>query len=311
MQRRTLYGAGLVATGVLLAGTQFVQGLQQLGGFEGTDRVLVFAFETVPFVLVALSLSFVGYWLTTQAQFEPDLPRILAWGAGSTLLFASVGALFVFSQQVTGTTFQQAQYIAMNQITVGAVVGVLVGLYDARSRLRQRELQAERDRVETFAQKAADVNNYGRELNRSSSLAEVSSLCIQGLGTFLDVTEMAFVVTDGEEYEFVDNTVLDTPEEALSGIIDGALDQEPASVVAESSPDGVDRGEQVVSILITAREESSVVLLAFSDEPGLGEEDVQLIEMLVAHAATAVERIYERRVSVGGDPSGASESVTD
>jgi len=312
MQRRTLYGGGLVATGLLLAGTQFVQGLQQIGGFEGTDRLLVFSFETVPFLLVALALAFVGYWLTTQQQFEPDLPRILAWGAGSTLLFASVGALFVFSQQVTGSTFQQAQYIAMNQVTVGAVVGVLVGLYDARSRLRQRELQAERDRVETFAQKAADVNNYGRELNRSTSLAEVSSLCIQGLQTFLEVTEMAFVVTDGEEHEFVDNTVLDTPEEALGGVVDGTLDQEPGAVVTESTPDGVDRGERVIRILITSHEDSSVVLLAFSDGPALGEEDVQLIEMLVAHAATAVDRIHERRVSVaGGDASGPSESVTD
>ena len=72
MQRRTLYGGGLVATGLLLAGTQFVQGLQQIGGFEGTDRLLVFSFETVPFLLVALALAFVGYWLTTQQQFEPD-----------------------------------------------------------------------------------------------------------------------------------------------------------------------------------------------------------------------------------------------
>jgi hypothetical protein len=304
MERRTLYGGGLLAAGVLLAGAQLSQGIQQLGGFEGTDRVLVFTFETAPFLLISAALAFVGYWLTTRDQYEPELPRILAWGVGSTLLFASVAALLLFSQEVTQNTLEQGPYIAMNQITVGAVVGVLVGIYDARSRLRQRELERERDRVEAFAQKAADVNNYGREVNRSSSLDEVSSLCIESLQAFLGLSEIAVVVTDGEESQFVDNTVVGTQRDVVADLAIDALGQEQATVVVrESTPVGDEKGD-VISILVTGHDESSVVLLAFTGgRTEFAQEDIQLLEMLVSHAATAIDRIHDRRVSAPEGPS--------
>jgi hypothetical protein len=304
MERRTLYGGGLFIAGLLLAGTQFVQGIQQVGEFSGTDRVLVFTFETVPFVLVGAALAFVGYWLTSQEEYEPDLPRILAWGVGSTVLFASVAALLLFSQQVTLDTLEQAQYIAMNQITVGAAVGTIVGLYDARSRQRQRDLEAERDRVEAFAKKAADVNNYGREINRSDSLDEVSSLCIQAFQALLGITEIAFVVSEDDEFEFVDNTVVNTDEETLITLAAEALDQEPSSVVIEDAPDPVaDKGD-LFSILVTDNDDSAVLMLAFDGSTTTqGDEDLQLFEMLIAHAATATDRIYDRRVSAANNAS--------
>jgi hypothetical protein len=304
MERRTLYGGGLSFTGLLLAGTQFVQGIQQVGEFSGTDRILVFTFETVPFVLVGAALAFVGYWLATKEQYEPDLHRILAWGVGSTLLFASVAALLLFSQQVTLDTLEQAQYIVINQVTVGAAVGTIVGLYDARSRQRQRDLQAERDRVEAFAEKAADVNNYGREINRSNSLDEVSSLCIQAFQALLDITEIAFVVSDGEEVEFVDNTIVNTDEDTLTTLADDALDQEPSSVVIEDAPDPVADKGNLFSILVTDHEDSAVLVLAFAGSTvDHADEDLQLFEMLIAHAATALDRIYDRRVSAADNVS--------
>lgn len=300
MQRRTLYGGGLAAAGLLLSGMQLVQGFQQLAGFEGTDRALVYVFQTAPFVLIGLTLAFVGYRLTRQPEYERELPRIVAWGVGSTLLFASVAALILFSQQVTLNTLEGGQYVAVNQITVGAVVGVLVGLYDARGRRRQRELQAERDRVETFAGKAADVNNYGRALNRSETLDEVGSLCIQAVQSFLGLTELAVVVTDREDTEFLGNTVVNAPEETLFELAEASLDQEPTVVaIDESQSPSVDGGRPVVSTLVTAHADSSIVLLALAEEGTTFErEDVQLLEMLVAHAATAINRIHERQRSV-------------
>ena len=310
MQQRTLYGGSLGAAGLLLAGIQLLQGIQQVEGFDGGDRAIVYAFETVPFVLIGLALAFVGYWLTTQPAYEPDLPRIVAWGVGSMLLFASVAALILFSQQVTTNSLKGGEYVAMKQITVGAVVGVLVGLYDARSRQGQRELAAERDRVEQFAQKAADVNNYGRELNRSDSLDEVSSLCIQGIQAFLDVTGVAIVATDADDHEFLDNTVVSAADETLFELANDALDQEPASAVTvEDPPDALDAPTDLLSMLVTTHDDSSIVLLAFVDESNALEiEDVQLLEMLVAHAATAVDRIYDRRLAPAeGEPRRSRE----
>lgn len=299
MTRRLRYGAGIAAVGVVLSVVQLVQGFQQLEGFTGSTRLLVFAFETVPFVLIGLSLVFVGYWLTRQETYEEDLERIVAWGVGSVLLFASVAALLLFSQEVTlrGETLAQAPYVAVDQITVGAVVGVLVGLYDAQSRARKRELEHERDRVEQFAQKAADINNYGRELNRSSTVDEVSALCIQAVQAFLGVTEMAFVVTDDEESRLVDNTVGNCPETTLVSLARDARDQEQATVVRhESPPEELPDGVEVISILVSEHDDTSAVLLALTDESrAFKREDVQLLEMLVAHAATALEGISRQR----------------
>lgn len=301
MERRDVFGGGIAIAGLLLTGLQLVQGLQQLEGFEGANRVVVFTFETLPFVLIGLALAYLGYWLSRQPDYEQDLPRIVAWGVGSTLLFASVGALILFSQQVKPAVdiLGQAQYVVINQITVGAVVGVLVGLYDARSRARERALEAERDRVELFAKKAADVNNYGRELNRSDSIDEVSSLCIQSLQAFLDLTELAFVITDDEEAELVDNTVVNVSDDALAELARQSLYQEPATLVThdELPPELAERGDSAISLLVTGHADSSVVLLALTDDDSaFGETDIQLLEMLVAHAATALDRIYDSKL---------------
>lgn len=296
MARRHVYGVGIALAGLVLAGVQLAQGLQQLDGFVGGTRWIVFTFETAPFVLVGLTLTFVGYWVSTRPVYEVDLPRIAAWGVGSTLLFASVAALIVFSQQVKPTIdiLDQASYIAMNHVTVGAVVGVLLGLYDARSRVRQRQLQSERDRVELFAKKAMDINTYGRELNRSESIDAVSALCIEAVQGLLGVSETAFVIVDDVDYTVVDDTVVTTPEGALADLARQSRGQEPTTVVShETLPDAVQtRASAAASVLVTDLEDSSVVLLALTDDATFDEEAVQLLELLLTHAATALDHIH-------------------
>jgi hypothetical protein len=315
MERRHRYGGGIVAVGVVLAVIQFVQGIQQIADFEGQEQYIVFTFETLPFVLIGLSLVAVGYWLLGREAFEPDLPRIAAWGVGSVVLFASVGSLLLFSMVVTlgldpvaTDPLDQAPFLAMNMITIGAVVGVLVGLYDAESRHRQRELEAERDRVEQFAQKAADINNYGRELNRSETVDEISSLCIQALQAFLGLTELAFVVIDEESATLVDNTIVGVEEGTLVDLANDVREQEPATV-ERSAPTRAavaERTDEVIGAHVTEDDDSAVVLLAFRNGDGqLNEEDIQLLEMLIAHVATALQR------ATGPDPNAPASSFAE
>jgi len=302
MNRRHVYGGVIVLSGLVLTLVQLVQGVQQLGGFAGQTRTLVFAFETVPFVLIGLTLAFLGYWLIVDPTYEADLPRIGAWGLGGALLFASVGALLIFSQQVNPTLdiLDQAPYIAMNLITVGAVVGVLVGLYDAQSRAHLRDLQTERDRTELFARKAMDINTYGRELNRRDTVNGVSALCIQAIQGFLGLSETAFVLVDDSEAEIIDSTVVDAPDEALVELAQQARDQDPSTVVAhEALPKALkQRSDGAVAVLVTDHDDTSVVLLALTDEPAaFDEEDVQLLELLLAHAGTALDHIYHEQAT--------------
>jgi len=296
MERRHSYGVGIGVTGLVLTAIQLVQGIQQLGdveGLSGTDGAIVFAFGSVPFVLVGLALVYAGYWVTGQTAYEPDLDTILAWGVGSTVLFVSVAALLVFNQRVALGTFEQGQYLVIDQLTVGAVVGILVGVYDARSRARQRELERERDRIESFAGKAADMNNYGRELNRAGSIEEVSALCIEGLQTLLGLTETGFVAVDDEGGSVVNNTIVNVDAATLVELAAAADTQQPATVeFVEGSELGKD--ERILSILVTRHDDTAVVLLSLTGgSDSFEEEDVQLVELLCTHAGTALDRIYD------------------
>jgi hypothetical protein len=300
MDARDLYTGGIMVAGFVLVVLQLFQGVQQIDGFQGTDLYIVFIFETIPFVVVGLALMYVGSWLFTQSEIDQEMGRVVAWGTGSVILFISVAALLVFSLQVTlaGETLDQAPFIVVNLVTVGALAGILLGIYDARSRIRQRELEHERDRVEQFARKAADINNYGRELNRSESVEEVSSLCIQAMQTFLGLTNLAFVVTDTEEFSVVDDTTVGISEAVLFDLIRESVDQQEASAVTHDLPTDVDvPAESALTLLITETDGEATVLVALRDETtAIGEEDLQLLEMLVAHAGTALNRIYDREL---------------
>lgn len=194
MERRHLYGATFGIVGLLLATIQMVHATEQ------TDVPIAVAVDGVPFAMLGLALSFAGYWLATSTEYEADLPRIAAWAVGGTLLFAAVVALMLFSQRVATGTLNRVTYTAIDGVTVGAIAGTLVGLYDARSRHHRRRLQRERDRTEAFARKAADLNNYGRALAQSSSVEEVGAFCIQAVSSLLGHDQTAYVEVepDGE-----------------------------------------------------------------------------------------------------------------
>ena len=288
MERRHIYGGAIAVTGIILTGVQIAQGLQQ------STRPIVFAFESAPFVLVALALAFIGGWIARQEEFESELPIVVGWGVGGTILFASLGALLLFSQQVTLGTLEQAQYVAMNQVTVGAVVGTLVGIYDARNRLSMHELEQERDRVESFANKAADINNYGRELSQFESIDEVSALCIQAMQALLGLTEIAVVVSADNQHELVDDTVINVEDETLFEIADQTREQEESAVNIRDSPPALRRSEDVVTVLVTDHEDSSVAIVALTgDTTEFGEEDMELLEQLMRHASMTLDQIHE------------------
>lgn len=295
MDGRDISAGGIMGAGFVLVVVQLFQGVQQLDGFGGTDLYIVFTFETVPFVVVSVALMYVGSWLFTRSELDEELTRVVAWGTGSVVLFGSVAALLVFSLQVTlaGETLEQAPFLVVNLVTVGALAGVLVGIYDGRSRIRQRELQHERDRIEQFANKAADINNYGRELNRSESVEEVSSLCLEAMQTFLGLTDLAFAVTDDDECYLVDDTTVGIDDQTLADLADQSRDQEQATAVTHH----LDDGDSAVTFSVTDHPDGTSSIIALTgDTDAIHEEDIQLLEMLVAHTATALDRIHEQQL---------------
>lgn len=289
MRNRILFGGVLALVGLVLAGIQVLHGFQQ--DFGNTVVLLV---DVVPFALAALTLTYTGYWLATNDRFEDYLPVIFAWGAGGSLLFAAVAALLIFGQNVTLGTLDRAVFVAVDNITIGVMVGVLVGLYDARSRLRRDDLRHQRDRIEAFGNRAADVNNYGRALGQASTLDEVSALCVQALGTLLGVSRVAVVDVGREDLRVLDSTLAASDDDIVRAV-EVAEEQEPASIAVWDEDPPVDLGADagpLLTIKVGDAGPRTVYIVAVAPPATTFEsENIELTELLVGHAATALTHV--------------------
>ena len=293
MERRHLYGATFGIVGLLLAGMQLVHAVEQ------TDVAVAIVVDGVPFAMLGLTLSFAGYWLASSAEYEVDLPRIAAWAVGGTLLFAAVAALMLFSQRVATGTLQRVTYVVLDGVTVGAIAGTLVGLYDARSRHHRRRLQRERDRTEAFARKAADLNNYGRAIAQSSSVEEVGAFCIQAVSSLLGHDQTAYVEVEADGERILSSTVAGVPDEEirrLAGTATGQADIVVLHGAGQTDAAPADPLPSALTVRLDRTAGTTGVLVTVGDLAGeLSTEDEQLLELLSSHASMVLDQLYRGR----------------
>ncbi len=299
MQRQA-QGATIAISGLLLAGIQLVHASSR------TQTTVGFLIDGIPFVLMALAITYAGYWIL-QGTDDEHTTVVGAWALGGAVGFAAISALLLTSMNVAldaFPVFESAPAIAIDTITVGILAGVLVGVYDARSRARLTELERQRDRIEGFANRAADVNNYGRALNECATMEEVSALCIEAVATLVDITDTAFVERRGDLATIVDNTIVGVPDETIAEIAMRGVDADLATAVTHDDiPASLDDGvESLLTILVTETEHSQIAIVALNrGNQEITDETRALLEMLVSHAGTALENIYNPSHVVAGE----------
>lgn len=296
MQRQG-QGALIAVAGICLTGIQVFHAATR------TSTTIGLVVDAVPFSLMALSITYVGYWVARDVEHEAYSEWIGIWAVGGAIGFAAISALILFSANVAAggfPVFDSAPALAIDNITAGALAGILVGLYDARSRKRLDELEHERERIERFANRSADMNNYGRALNECSTLEEVSALCIEALETLVDLSGTAFVEQDGDDLTIVDTTIVGVEDSVVGDLAARATDQDRAVATnyADDLPDGL--GEDVASVTVlqvtTHRGITASIIALNRGDPTVEEETRALLEMLVSHAGTALQNIYDRSV---------------
>lgn len=306
---RQAQGALIGVSGLALAGVQVAHAL------SGTETAVGFAFNAGPFVLMALAISYVGYWVTTDDDIRDHTTRVSAWAAGGAIGFAAVSALTIFSVNVAVNdfpVFASAQHVATDTITAGTLAGLLVGIYDARSQARQAELGRQRDRIEAYANRAADVNNYGRALNQSESIEEVSALCVEAVATLVGFHDAAFVERRGDFATILDNSIVGVEDTVVAELAGRGADADQATVTTHDDdlpnalPDDV---ESVVTILVTETRGATITIVAFNRGEAVEDETITLLEMLVSHAATALDNLYRTGVDEG--PDGTSIEIEE
>ncbi|MGB9951756.1 hypothetical protein ACOZ4F_05055 [Haloarcula marismortui] len=299
MNQRLLTGAALALSGVVLAAIQVLHAVQQ------TRIPVAVAVDALPFAAMGLAIAYAGGWLARDTTFEGAASRVAAWAAGGTVTFAAVAALLLFSQRVTSGSLARASYVTVDLVTVGALAGVLVGLYDARSRSRLRELAAERDRIEAFAGKAADVNNYGRAIASAPSVDGVAAFVVEAFGTMTGMEETAVIrLRDGDAVALA-NTIRTVPVDAVGSLAREVRTQQQGEVTVHDRPFAVDFPESVTdcvsAVVLDDADTTTVVLSVTTDETTVGEEDTKLLELIVSHASVRLATL--NRQAVDKDPT--------
>ncbi|MGM0605046.1 MAG: GAF domain-containing protein [Halobacteriota archaeon] len=281
MQRWEYAAGGLIAVGVGFA-------LLQLSRFVlWSQSTIELFFNTLPFLWIAAAIAYAGYWLLGSEEYGRFAPRIAVWSAGSGLGFAAVGVLVFFGVDLR---FEDVLFVLVDVTTAGVLGGVLVGLYDARSRRSFEQ-------IERFAHKLEAIHQYGKVLNESQTIDEVSSLSIE-VGEFvLEGDGAAFLYRFDGKFRVLDSTlapeydhsvVTETAESVASG--------EPLTATTdadmEADPSSDERSNLSIAIPISGTDETAALFVLFdSADVSFESETIDLIELLAAHSATALANV--------------------
>lgn len=131
--RRRLLGAGFVIGSGLLLGVIELVHFQRMESMLGTILHVV-----VPFVL-AIGLVVAGLWLWQSQYDDMDIVRVAGWEiAGMAAL--SIAFFWILAHEfIRGGTFHHSPFMLVNTLITGGLVGIVIGVYDARNRRLERQ----------------------------------------------------------------------------------------------------------------------------------------------------------------------------
>ncbi len=287
MTYRPVIGGGLVIVGALLAGIQLLQ-LTQVPG-----PTTLLAFNTLPFVLVAAAISYTGLTIARKDRYETYATRIISWGIGSAVGFVAIYTLITGTAEHTGLT---VLFGAVDAGSAGGLAGLLIGLYDAKTR---RTLVT----VEAFADKLDGMNQYGKVLNQSTDIESVGSLCIEVVEFVLGGDGAVFLTGD-ETFTTVSSTMPSADTAEINRAAATLAEHEPLVTVRDSEGFPTLRdGEPgtTLGIQIPHGTQTAVLFAVFYGVDDPDEETLDLLEILAAHVATALSSI-DMRESVDDQP---------
>lgn len=100
----------------------------------------------VPLALAGI-LALSGPWLVRRGYSLEERRTVFKWMA---LVAVAVGLLFGWAlshQSLLGEPFPHAEFVTTTNITVGALLGIIIGTYDVHSRRDRRAIEEERETV--------------------------------------------------------------------------------------------------------------------------------------------------------------------
>jgi signal transduction histidine kinase len=142
-----------------------------------TTASLTFVFGTLLPLVLAGALTGAGIWLVQSDLERRFVRRTAIWCGAGVLAMSAVGG---FTVLLEGSQLRTADMLAVvaDTATGGAVVGLIVGIYDVQSRRSAEQLQLERERKARMGQRLRVLNRVLRhdirnDLNVIAGYAEL------------------------------------------------------------------------------------------------------------------------------------------
>ncbi len=233
---------------------------------EGLSELIVF----LPFFVISIALVIISVFLLFKWEKE-EVMRIFSWGFGAGIFFMAVSALIGFHLDVF--FIRSVFRVVLMGFGSGCLAGVLVGVYDVRSRRHRSELKEKKERVEDFAEKAADINNYGKLLNEASSLDEISSLTLEAIGV--------------DEVEVIESVSLEKLSKEVVEEVLSVMERDEGAEVH-------DVNEFDFWIISPIHGTDKCLVVKPSDVSEFEKEDVKLLGILSNHVMTSLEHLEHK-----------------
>ncbi|MFC7172573.1 hypothetical protein ACFQL0_02725 [Haloplanus litoreus] len=151
----------LGGAGIALVGIGFlVLAVDHLAGEHSRPVTLVLG-GGIP-LLVAFGTVLAGARIARSDAAKSTVLRLVGWWGFGIVASASMGIASVVYEQSHGVTLVDTTYIVINNTTVGAAGGLLIGHFYTRSRRHAEQLAAERDQLETERARLEVLNRVVR-----------------------------------------------------------------------------------------------------------------------------------------------------
>ncbi len=140
-QVRRYVGLGLILGVAVLMAAFELRHIQQMGTTLGTT-----VFALLPFLInMGLIGGVVVLWRSSYDG--DDILRIAAWVILGMIMLALMVRWNIAHQNIRGSPFGHAQFVTVNNLSAGALVGFFLGWYNVQSRRHQQDVEEERAKL--------------------------------------------------------------------------------------------------------------------------------------------------------------------
>lgn len=278
--------------------------------FEGSIAIGI----ALPAMMGLLVLSSAG-WLLYRDATDNRIFRIGVWCSTLTIFTIALGLVNLYSEWLIGGTLESTIIMMANSATIGAVLGLLVGFYDADRREHNQILQQQQTRIENLNERLTVLNRMLRHdirndvnivkgytdmaengkiphdeafkmiRNKSTEIADLSKQARQIEEVFQKETnheqvDLATLIQDQLsilEDSHAEEVYISTTMPNSAIVVGNPLLKSAINNIVENAIEHIDKTPVVIEVKLEEQEDSYLLTIADNGD-GLPEQDRQLFE---------------------------------